>query len=336
MCGTFISTKEMNVFVVTCFTFVLMLCHQTLSFNVNEGERAEIEFQYENILDADIHLKKAQGEAFYKEGKLVTEVLTENQQKRFSVRRSNRKQGNVDILVILLQIDKVTREDAGTYVCEVYIDEQISSQDTRKTTLRVDFPPGNAFCTPDRYAFFLDPEEIWTLLSCSALLGSQAVYIQCYQNGQVVPPFEEQSQNTTHFAQKVWILHGMPAFCCSFAYDNHIDKCNCSDFVWNPKELKIFPCPDIEIYNPVIGESTFTQDAKETSETTRETLTVVMNNHCNIFLVYVIVALSSLSLLLLFTVWKIAPTKLVDPGKGEKNKPLLPQTHDEISDTSSC
>ena len=298
MSRTFISTKEMrNIFIVAYFTSVLMFCHKTLSFNVNEGERAEIEFQYENILDADIHLRKAQGEAFYRDGKLVTEVLTESQQKRFSVRRSNRKQGNVDILVILLQIDKVRREDAGTYVCDVYIDEQISSQDTRKTTLRVDFPPGNAFCTPDRYAFFLDPEEIWTLLSCSALLGSQAVYIQCYQSGQVVPPFQEQSQNTTHFAQKVWILNRLPAFCCSFAYDNLIDKCNCSHFIWNPTGIKTYPCKAeaITTKKPVNRITTETQLGKYMNDTTKETryIGLLINDNCNTSLVYVVVALSS-------------------------------------------
>ena len=163
-----------HIKVLIC-SIILMLCQQSLAFK--ENERVEIEFQYEFTFDADIKLRMGNREPFYEEGELVKTELTESQQKRFSVSVHHTREEKASVYTVLLQIEKVQREDSGTYRCEIFRDGQKEIQLTKKTHLRVDFPPGNVSCVPEVYKQFVDPDKVWTLLSCSALVGSEPVFV---------------------------------------------------------------------------------------------------------------------------------------------------------------
>ena len=76
-----------------------------------------------------------------------------------------------------------------TYHCDVYKDGQKLIQYTKALNLNVDFPPGNVFRAHlVQNKRFMDPDDSWGLLSCSALLGNIPGFISCYQKRQGLLP----------------------------------------------------------------------------------------------------------------------------------------------------
>ena len=217
---------------------VLIWGRQVIAFK--EGDVAELKFQYEIPHNIDVSLRMGFGTPFYKDGVLLGTELNESQRKRFSVNVHSELHGTTPFHEISLKINDVRREDARTYHCEVYKDGQKLSQYTKALNLNVDFPPGNVSCTPSTEKRFMDPDDSWGLLSCSALLGNIPGFISCYQNGKVAAPWNEQIQNVTHLIQEVWIQQSYVAFCCSSPYSDPVSKCKCTQFKWVPRSARGF------------------------------------------------------------------------------------------------
>nr|XP_054753967.1 uncharacterized protein LOC129259730 [Lytechinus pictus] len=235
--------------------FILLLvlriypCASTqLSFN--EGGQAELLYHYNQEHDLDVEIRLGRRPPFYQHGVMLETGLSPDQRERFSVFIEKHTALDVpyQMFLVRVKIENVSREDAGTYICKVYQNGHINEQQTKKVGLNIEFPPGKARCV-------LGPNQVdtssttWFHLKCTASIGSRQGLIECYQDGERMPPWTRPiNQNRSTLVQTLWIRKSLPIFCCSSTYDRVSNMCQCKDFIRdfsisNRATPGLYPCP---------------------------------------------------------------------------------------------
>nr|XP_054753646.1 uncharacterized protein LOC129259377 [Lytechinus pictus] len=147
---------------------------------------------------------------------------------------------------LLVTINSIIRSDEGLYIFFAYREGNVHEGSFKRIALDVDFLPGKAFCTQN--------EDIitgnWVTLDCVAPVGSLSGQIDCYQNGEKMPPLTSPVETFQHLKQTILAEKTYPVFCCTSSQRNVRDMCECNDFKWdlaNDKNLSsmIDPCSPI-------------------------------------------------------------------------------------------
>ena len=157
-----------------------------------------------------------------------------------------------------VRINPVMRTDAGTYIFFVYSEEGLYEDPFKRIGLDVEFLPGKASCTMGKE----NTVGNWVVLNCIALVGSLSGQIDCYQNGEKMPPLTEPIETLKHLKQNIYVNKKHIVFCCTSTWEHTKDLCGCNDWLWdlaNDKNLSsvIDPC----------GPTTSVQEQTQTSET---------------------------------------------------------------------
>ncbi|XP_041461250.1 uncharacterized protein LOC121412523 [Lytechinus variegatus] len=222
--------KENHLLLFILLTKISSILSNQLSFT--EGGQAEILFHYNQKEELDIELRIGNRHPFYQHGQKEEIGLSPKQNKRFSVDIEKHSALGVSyrMYLVRVKIENVSREDAGTYTCSLYRDGVIDDEYTKQVGLNIEFPPGKVDCV-------LGPSHvdttnrIWSHLKCAAPIGSSPGLIECYQDGDRVPPWTRPIQNRTTLTQTLWIRTAIPIFCCSTTFDKESDICSCKDYV---------------------------------------------------------------------------------------------------------
>lgn len=202
----------------------------TVAKRFTEGGKAGLVFHYYGEPNISVSLRIKDRIPFYSNGDIHETGLTASQRGRFDVRE--RCFGGGKALEVSVKIKNVSREDAEAYICDVYREGEQLKYLSKRIKLAVHFPLGRASCKVVPH--LIDTGGIWDLLQCTASVGMEMGYLECYQNGERVPPVEAPNQNTTTLIQHLWMKKNVPVFCCSSTYGVHKDKCNCTDFYLDP------------------------------------------------------------------------------------------------------
>ncbi|XP_072178684.1 uncharacterized protein [Diadema setosum] len=223
----------------------------SMFINFQEGSLAKIEFPFPLSEDGiSFQLQMASYPPFYVNGRIVPDNLMPSQRQRFHVNKAQHVQDGMNVYTVVLKIDNITRHDAGTVSCYVYQGGSVLSELTIRTSVSVEFPPSKAECKPDN-TNKPDHLEGWLLLNCTAGVGSSPGFFKCYQDGLIQPPRTDLKQNSTHITQVMWVHELHPAFCCSSSYTDMKERCQCSDFSWDPTipegvPSNAIPCPEAD------------------------------------------------------------------------------------------
>ena len=220
-----------NQICLNYFAVVLILCHCVQArVTVNEGQQTEIIFPYYGEPNIDIALRIRNRAPFYQHGSIANAGLTEDQQERFSVKAVCLRYNSIEVTIT---IKNVKLEDGDTYICEVYRYGKKQHDLTKRATLFVDIPVGPTACT-GAVANGLDSGGTWDAIECTARAGMHSGWIECYQDGERVPPITAPIQNTTTLVQKYWMKKTVPIFCCSSTHAEPKEKCECFDWYFDP------------------------------------------------------------------------------------------------------
>nr|XP_054763675.1 uncharacterized protein LOC129270304 [Lytechinus pictus] len=166
-------------------------------------------------------------------------TLPPAQAKRFTF--TNKRED--DNCVICIRINDVSRMDAGTYIFFAYIEDDVHDSSFKMIGLDVVFLPEMASCT-------ISDENMggdWVALDCTALVGSVSGWVDCYQNGEKMPPRTDPNETNKYLKQTILAKKTLPVFCCSSTWEHTKDVCECNDFQWDLSNNKnmtsiIDPC----------------------------------------------------------------------------------------------
>ncbi|XP_063954694.1 uncharacterized protein LOC129259378 [Lytechinus pictus] len=144
---------------------------------------------------------------------------------------------------LFVRINSVIRTDEGLYIFFAFREGNVHGDSFKRIALDVDFLPGKAFCTQNEES----ATGNWVTLDCVALVESPSGQIDCYQNGEKMPPITSPTQTFQNLKQTIIAKKTYPVFCCTSFQGNATDMCECNDFVWdlaNNKNLSslIDPC----------------------------------------------------------------------------------------------
>lgn len=208
--GSVISTRAMSV------------------VNVVEGESAELYFTYP-CDSAGVTLQHGSRVPFYRTGQSESSTSDSDLEKRFTIKNTL----GSDLCTLHLEINPVERADAGTYSCQPY---QIGSDvlsECPSIRLNIALSSGQVSCEwIEDHAYEVSG---WKILSCTASSDSLSGYIQCYQNGETVPPKTPPVETNGTLHQTIWVRSNPnPVFCCSTTPDSPVDRCQCKNYVWDP------------------------------------------------------------------------------------------------------
>ena len=216
--------------------FIILLIGVSFSnstqLSFTEGGQAELLYHYNQEQDLDVEIRIGNRLPFYQHGVMLEAGLSTNQNQRFSVDIEKHTAPGVSyhMFLVRVKIENVSREDAGTYKCMVYQNGHINEEETKKVGLKIEFPPGKANCVIGTNQ--IDTSSgVWAPLKCIASIGSRLGLIECYQNGERMPPWTRPTQNRTTLVQVIWIRKIIPIFCCSSTYERVSDMCECQDFI---------------------------------------------------------------------------------------------------------
>ncbi|XP_072178768.1 uncharacterized protein [Diadema setosum] len=201
-----------------------------------KGQDASVEFTFLSISPYDVltEIRKGSSILFHKTGE---ENLNAQQANRIKI--STEARG--DNTVVKLTIINITREDEGAYLCVLYDSQGTSVLGTQSNDISVDFPPGPARCSssapPDFFGQnYVGSDEIWTIISCLATMGTQSGYIACFNPDFRLPPLNMHF-NRTHLSGMFWAMKDKPVFCCSATFENGMDRCICTDYKSHSEEV---------------------------------------------------------------------------------------------------
>nr|XP_054753642.1 uncharacterized protein LOC129259374 [Lytechinus pictus] len=130
---------------------------------------------------------------------------------------------------LLVRINSVIRSDEGLYIFFAYQEGNVHSDSFKRIALDVDFFPGKAFCTQNEES----KTGNWVALDCVAPVGSLSGQIDCYQNGEKMPPLTSPIETFKHLKQTIIAKKTYPVFCCTSSQRNVRDVCECNDFIWD-------------------------------------------------------------------------------------------------------
>ena len=141
-----------------------------------------------------------------------------------------------------LTINPVSRDDEGTYILTAYKNGDMLP-DYLRIWLNVDYPPGKASCELSND--YNDGE--WVSLQCTAPVGTLPGQIVCYQNDTRLPPKDKLGESGRHLNQIILARLDGLVYCCSSILTGMKDKCECTDWRWDPVSDSVSdiadPCP---------------------------------------------------------------------------------------------
>nr|XP_054753647.1 uncharacterized protein LOC129259378 [Lytechinus pictus] len=170
---------------------------------------------------------------------------------------------------LLVRINSVIRSDEGIYIFFAYREGNVHSNSFKRIVLDVDFFPGKAFCTQNEES----KTGNWVALDCVAPVGSLSGQIDCYQNGEKMPPLTSPLETFKHLKQTIIAKKTSPVFCCTSSQRNVREMCECNDFVWDLADDKnlssmMDPCgplkPDQHVIQTTGSAFTFSERVPST------------------------------------------------------------------------
>ncbi|XP_041461927.1 uncharacterized protein LOC121413243 [Lytechinus variegatus] len=203
---------------------------KSFQFTFTEGDIAELRFQYNIEGPLDFQLRIGDSEPFFQNGRKVANMLTQSQYKRFKIKMATSQSKS---RFVQLQIQNISRTDIGDYICELVRDGNILEDTTQRFSVHIEYPPGLASCVISSIKkVHFGINDIWEIMNCSALTGTDPGYISCFQNNEQSPPWTIPISNQTHTLQKIWVRTTLPLVCCSSTYRLPKTLCECNDFSW--------------------------------------------------------------------------------------------------------
>ena len=204
-----------------------------------ERETAQFQFQFHintsfSDLTFKIHCKS--GEPFYEVGLIFSKNLSsEERYKRYEAKlidiHNDTGTTETTIYYVRVIIKNVSREDAGTFMCEGYMNSTKIDGYKKICGLHVNTLPGKASCEKIPIT---NGNSSKLALQCTASKGSLRTSFQCFQNGTPVQQKTTAKQLYNHMIQQVlWIQSAYPAGCCSAMLGEPTECFECNDYVWN-------------------------------------------------------------------------------------------------------
>ena len=252
-----------------------------------EGEEIELDFSYPSEC-ARVTLRNGMRAPFYDSTNQDSLSLSENQELEF------RNETGSNNCLLQLKINPVLRSDEGGYILTAYSDDGNIVEDTR-VGLRVDYPPGKASCGWGKE----NVGDDWGSLECTAPSGSLLGEIICYQNGERVPPMGGPRDSVDSLVQTMWVRYSQPAFCCALVVGQPIDRCQCTDYTWDPHSITTEPCPvDMVTTHQEASNSSQSPTSIPTNEETQNTT----KNHWSKYVVLHVIYLCVIGILVIIII----------------------------------
>ncbi|XP_041472105.1 uncharacterized protein LOC121421471 [Lytechinus variegatus] len=262
-----------------------------------EGEMVLLEFVYP--CNSTITLQYGNRAPCYSSAKPKHMSMPPNQRLAFE---------NVsEVCSVQWTIDPVSRDEAGTYILTTYKNGIILT-DFPIIGLRIGYPPGQASCEIGDY----HQDEEWISLQCTALLGTLSGGIYCYQQGLRLPKRNDLIETPKNLKQNILARHDSFVHCCSSMLDQIKDKCNCTDWGWDPISDTIFavvdPCPEVStelqtsVPEPPTPDFNVTEANVLNDTVTTETVKYP-NSNKNMYIAHWI--MGSISIIITITIWSI-------------------------------
>lgn len=235
-----------------------------------EGEVALLDFQYP-CDSSDITLRKGYLPPFYS--------LAHPESNLIPQRHTLGHHCESSTCCLYLTINPVKRTDVGTYILTVYKNSKLLDEFTVRIGLRIAYPPGRAQCqlTGDHQV------GVWVSLHCTAPIGTLRGHIKCYQRGMRLPHLTQPAQRDNILVQTFWMIkRSYPTFCCTSTIPDITDRCDCTDYVWDPlnntqPNNTVHPCPySLVDNNPLSPQNA--EDATIQSFTSNSLMTKLINS----------------------------------------------------------
>lgn len=208
----------------TIFTlFTSVTCQ--LVIKLIQGEKAHLTFRYDCNC-TEITLQHGYKSPFYRSTNPASITLASYPESRFIIENIV----TTEVCSIHLSINPVHRNDAGTYITQVYKNGGDVLPDMQRIGLNVDYPPGEASCEWREGSSVGD----WGLLQCTATAGTLSGLFECYQRGERLPPYTTQTKHRNKLEQTIWVRLSHPVFCCTATQELPKDQCQCKEYVWAP------------------------------------------------------------------------------------------------------
>lgn len=247
-------TAKYFIFVITLLNVHTCECRHIYSM---KGQNITLSF----LLPCDspeVTLQQTGSLPFYRftDGFLLS--LPQYQANRFKIQISI-ENGNCSLD---LTINNVKCIDDGTYLCTIYKDGQLLQDLETTIDLQVDHPPYKASCAKVR-----DKGGDLVAIECTANIGNLARKIECYQNGQKIPPVNDRVERYSSVTESFLIRKSQPAFCCSSTLNEYTERCECNDDALNLADGDSNnPCPPSSIVTtgPLISTVTGNNQADST------------------------------------------------------------------------
>ncbi|XP_041461293.1 uncharacterized protein LOC121412571 [Lytechinus variegatus] len=204
------------------FLTLVIICTGNV-INLIEGEDAHLTFKYDCNC-TEVTLRHGYKSPFYRSPNPASIPLATYPQSRFTIENNV----TTDRCSIHLKITPVRRNDAGTYIAQVYKDGG-GLPDMKRIGMNVVYPPDKASCERREESSVRG----WHLLHCTASAGTMSGLFECYQRGERLPPYSAPIKDHL-LEQTFWFRLSSPVFCCSSAVELRKDQCKCDDFVWMP------------------------------------------------------------------------------------------------------
>ncbi|XP_041462679.1 uncharacterized protein LOC121413792 [Lytechinus variegatus] len=200
-------------------TVILASCYQARAVSYVEGQEAELIFPYP-CESTEITLQQSNRLPFYNSADGSTLSLHEDQHHRFSIHYEY----DINDCYLKLTIINVKRVDQGTYILFVYGNQRQIIGDPYRIWLNIDYPPGKASCVVGEYK-----GGKWVSIDCTAKTGSLPGKIECYQDGEWMPPLTGPIETHITLKQTILIRKSQPAFCCSSFLNGNKSRDECDD-----------------------------------------------------------------------------------------------------------
>nr|XP_054763679.1 uncharacterized protein LOC129270307 [Lytechinus pictus] len=235
------------------------MCESYELQTVMEGDNIDLYYPYP-CNSARITVQYGMKLPFYilKDAESIT--LPPEQAKRFTF-TNEREDGNC---LLHVRIQDVRLTDAGTFIFLAYSEEGFDEYVKKIIRLNVDFLPGRLSCEMNNDMIM---EGGWVALDCIAPVGSVSGQINCYQNGEKMPPHTDPIETNKYLKQTILAKKTLPVLCCTSTWEHTKDRCECNDFQWDLTDNKnltsiIDPCsPTTPSQEHDTRETTFSSSA---------------------------------------------------------------------------
>ena len=224
---------SLKIYFVIVFSRITT-CRETIMYAVI-GKQAQLDFSYP-CDSTEITLQHSYLTPFYNSNNSSSVLDPPN----YGVENQNDTAS--DECSLHLTINPVSRDDEGTYILIPYKNGAVLP-DYPRIGLRVDHPPGKASCEISNDYNYAE----WVSLQCTAPVGTLPGQILCYQNGMTLPKWTEPTEIDGNLNQIILARLDGVFYCCSSILTGMKDKCNCTDWGWDPIRDSVSdiadPCP---------------------------------------------------------------------------------------------